>query len=217
MNQQINLYQPLFRKQQKVFSALTMAQIVAIVALGLALIDAYGVWQGRQLDAQLAALHAQQQHDSQTLERLETTLAGRQPSAALTAAVDAAERERAAKRNLLDALAAPHKTNTTGFAPALAALAHTPVAGLWFTEIGLDDGGSDLKLVGATTRSTRVPELVRKLAHAPAFAGVEFKRLEIRRAGDAHGPDHLNFLLSTTAQAPDHPHAATTATSRGAH
>lgn len=204
LNQQVNLYQPIFRKARKVFSVQTMAQAVGIVLLALILLYGWALWQTHQLRSQLVAMQAQQAHASEVLDRLETTLAKRRPSAALTQALTEAEAERDVRQALLKVLTAPHRANTSGFAPALEGLARTPIAGLWLTGITLADGGDQIQLTGATTRSTQVPKLVTKLADAPAFAGVEFKRLQIERDTSKSGPARLDFLLSTTAEKVKH-------------
>ena len=66
MHQQINLYQPVFRKQQKVFSALTLLQISAAVLVLLILVTGHARWTlndmrgtSRTLDAQLNTLKQQ--------------------------------------------------------------------------------------------------------------------------------------------------------------
>ena len=41
MIQQVNLYQPMFRKQRRIFSAVAMFQSVVLVAIGLAAIYTY--------------------------------------------------------------------------------------------------------------------------------------------------------------------------------
>ena len=59
MTQQINLYQPIFRKQRKVFSAVTIAQAAGLFVVGLLLIYGYGRWQVAALGADIAALELQ--------------------------------------------------------------------------------------------------------------------------------------------------------------
>ena len=44
--QQVNLYQPIFRKQKKVFSARALVQAVVLVAVALGGIFGYSRWQG---------------------------------------------------------------------------------------------------------------------------------------------------------------------------
>lgn len=216
MIQQINLYQPIFRTQRKVFSAGAMSQAIGVVIVALALLYGWGVWQTHNLQSRVLALQAQQTRASTTLERLEANLAARQPSAALTQALTAATQDRAARRALLETLSTRSHPNGAGFADLLAGLARTHVAGLWLTDIVLGNGGENISLAGATMRSSLVPELVRKLADAPAYAGVEFKRLQIRRDDEAHGRAHLSFLLSTTAKKGDEADAGAPAATLGA-
>lgn len=200
LHQQINLYQPIFRKPRRVFSVRAMAETAGVVVIALILLYGWALWQTHHLNVRLTALRAEQAHDSQLLDRLGKKLAARQPSAALAQALATAKVDRDAKRALLKTLTAPNHVNTTGFAPALTGLARTPIAGLWLTGITLADGGHQVRLAGATTRSAQVPNLVRKLADAPAFAGVEFKQLKIERDTSRSGPARLDFLLSTTAE-----------------
>ena len=61
MHQQINLFQPVFRKQRKVFSATTLAQIVAAVLVLLIAILGHVRWTLAGMGRSAEAL--QQQHD----------------------------------------------------------------------------------------------------------------------------------------------------------
>ena len=61
MHQQINLFQPVFRKQQKVFSATTLAQIAAMVLVLLIAILGHVRWTLASMGRSAEAL--QQQHD----------------------------------------------------------------------------------------------------------------------------------------------------------
>ena len=56
MHQQINLYQPVFRRQHKVFSAVTLAQMVAVVLVLLLAILGHTRWNfaGRRGSCQTA-------------------------------------------------------------------------------------------------------------------------------------------------------------------
>ena len=61
MHQQINLFQPVFRRQQKVFSAATLVQIAAAVLLLLVAILGHVRWTLASMEQSAEAL--QQQHD----------------------------------------------------------------------------------------------------------------------------------------------------------
>ena len=50
MSQQINLYNPLFLRKEKYFSARTMLQSIGLIVLGLAVLYAYALLQTRELE-----------------------------------------------------------------------------------------------------------------------------------------------------------------------
>ena len=54
MKQEINLFQPIFRRQKKVFSAVTMLQVVALFVVVLTAIYAANLYHLRPFDADLA-------------------------------------------------------------------------------------------------------------------------------------------------------------------
>ncbi len=58
MNQQINLYQPIFRRQEKVFSAAMMLQTISLFIGLLAAIYFYGQYQINPLEKQLMNTNA---------------------------------------------------------------------------------------------------------------------------------------------------------------
>ena len=56
MRQEINLFQPIFRREKKVFSAAAMLQILGVVAVALGVIYAYGQWQLASARAEIVRL-----------------------------------------------------------------------------------------------------------------------------------------------------------------
>ena len=50
MSQQINLFNPLFLRKEKYFSARTMLQALGLIALGIAALYAYALFQTRGLE-----------------------------------------------------------------------------------------------------------------------------------------------------------------------
>ncbi len=221
MNQQVNLYQPIPRQREKVFSALTLAQALGVIVVALLALYGWAAWRTAGLDHRVEQLRARREHADRTLKRLEAAIAARRPSAALNQALKTAKTDRDARRALLAALASPRHASTQGFAEVLTDLARAPVPQLWLTDITLDDGGSHIRLTGATTRSARVPQLVETLADESAFAGVEFRQLKISRADPSaespHGRAHLNFVLSTAAPEESSNHESASHPNRRAH
>ncbi len=89
MYQQINLYQPIFRKQRQIFSATTLAQLLGIVAAALLLIYGYGLLQVRGLEGEVVQLEGRE-------KALTTQLARHRPDARTSIG---AQRSRKSSRN----------------------------------------------------------------------------------------------------------------------
>ncbi len=180
--QQINLYQPIFRKQEKVFSARAMVQGGAGVLVGLLVFYAFGAWQVRGLEAQ----HAQaEQRRTEALARIESLRAlhpERPRDAALEARVQQLTRELDARTRILSQLGSGAEGNTQGFSAHLEGLARQRLAPLWLTRIGITGAGADLRLAGSTLQAEAVPQYLQRLADEPAFSGAQFRHLTITRA-----------------------------------
>lgn len=197
MNQQINLYHPIFRKQKKIFSARTMGVMLLAVLVGLAMIQVFVVWQAQQLEDRLAELRQQEEETRNRLTRLEDTLPPNDPSTALRERVRRTETALDTKRRAVRLLEQREFGNTSGFSPYLAGLARRDLEGIWFTRIRIDDGGKTLELDGVTRAATHVPALLQNLRQEEAFRGREFRRMEMRQPEE--GP-HLEFHLSTVPE-----------------
>ena len=69
--QQVNLYQPIFRRQRQIFSAVTMLQSTAAVVIALMTIYFYGLWQVGLLEDQALQLEGRERAYSAQLARLD--------------------------------------------------------------------------------------------------------------------------------------------------
>ena len=161
MQQQINLFQPVFRREEKVFSARALVQVLVIALL--LLVGAAAV-----LQVQLAKLSSTRGFLESQQRSLETqlTLLEAQADPAALAAFDSrietlqtrlsdGELELAQMRDLLI-------ERKTGFAPLLEALARHPQRGLWLTDIQLQNGALELK--GRTYDAALVPRYLDSLS-----------------------------------------------------
>ncbi|HEX6550698.1 MAG TPA: hypothetical protein VF117_08490, partial [Gammaproteobacteria bacterium] len=135
MIQQINLYQPIFRKERKVFSSPTVMQITAIFVLALFLIYVYSLWQTRLLTRQLATLQKQEQQGTAHLTQLEKSIPKATADPSLVAALKKAETERDLKQQALNLVSTRSLGSTTGFDAQLEGLARQDLRGLWLTDI----------------------------------------------------------------------------------
>lgn len=200
MMQQVNLYQPILRREKKVFSTATMLQVLGAIALLMVALYAYNAWQLAQLQDHLDALQSQEKALVQRVATVTRGLSPRPESRELRRRVEVARRERELKQQLvrlLDRRGTGPLANR-GFAEAVAALARQPVDGLWLTHLDMYQGGAtrELTLRGRSARAELVPQLVQRLANETVFSGVRFQHLQVTTPPPGSGA--LEFELSTT-------------------
>ena len=194
MQQQINLFQPVFRREAKVFSARTLAQILALaLVLGVAGVALLQLQLSRHsatrnlLDSQYRALETRLQTlenrgDIAQLTALDTRIEGLQRRL-VDGAVELAE-----MRGLMLA-------RSTGFAPLLDALARHPLDGLWLTGIRMQDG--ELELQGVARSPEAIPNYLALLGDDPTLARWTLATVHVERDAEAVG--QLRFTLRSGA------------------
>ncbi|MDX1625215.1 MAG: hypothetical protein R3323_01765 [Wenzhouxiangellaceae bacterium] len=198
MSQEINLYQPLFRREKVVFSASTMLGLV----LGFgALFVAWALLTGQRverLDDALAQRLAAEQRLSQRMSELQAELDARVPSGELELAVEQAE-------DRLERLARSRRTlrervpdQPLSLVEPLAALGRHHPEGLWLTAIVLADHGRSLALDGRALEAGRIPVFLDGLREAAALDGLSFRALAIEAADDGDG---VRFRVETDPEA----------------
>lgn len=68
-----------------------------------------------------------------------------------------------------------------GFSAVFASLARNTLDGLWFNNVGLSAGGSEMQLKGQAVEPALVPRLLQSLANEQAFAGRTFRKVRFER------------------------------------
>lgn len=194
--QQINLFQPVFRREAKVFSARTLAQVLGLALVlgvaGVALLQLqlgrHGATrnlldvQYRQLETRLQAL--ENQADPGVLAALDTRI-----QALETRLADGAV-ELAQIRSLVI-------ERSGGFSPMLEALARHPLDGLWLTGIRLADDA--LELQGLARHPELIPQYLDRLGDDPALDRWPLAVVQVTRESDDAGL--LRFTLRSAAPA----------------
>ncbi len=191
MHQQINLYQPVFRKQHKVFSAATLAQIAGAALVLLLVILAHTRSTLANMEASALSLQQQHAHLQRQVAELEEAL--RTPD---TEAVDE-EMERLKKtieqRNALlaqfDQLAIQHHK---GFAGHFRILAQQGVPGLWLDGVTVNAQG-EMELRGTTLDEKLVPAYLQGLARQGDLSESTFETVAMSRADSAR--PEIHFVL----------------------
>lgn len=177
MTQQINLFNPIFRKQKKYFSSLTMVQALAIICVACALLALDAGIRMRALSKQAAATEALLAARQQRLTEVKVQFAPRQKSATLVADITAAQQELTMLQNATATVRRGGFGDTLGFSRYFRAFARQSIDGLWLTELNIASGGASIGVQGNALQAPLVPQYMGRLAQEPVMKGKTFATL----------------------------------------
>jgi hypothetical protein len=207
MLQQVNLYQPLLRDEQKLFSATTIAAALGIVAAGLLAMAAYSWWRVAQLDRQVQAVQSQEAAQQKLIARANAIVEQGESQQSVENRISAMALELARRQQALRYLHGDGRQNLNaganhGFAERMAALAHEQLDGLWLTGAVFTADADGFALTGEALRAELVPLYLQRLAGEPALAGTKLQSIEIRKPKTPTGGQIAFSLSSTTRSSP---------------
>lgn len=180
MSQQINLFNPIFRQQEKYFSAVTMAQAIGLVMLGALLLVGYAHYRSARLDAEVVASATLLGATQVQLVKAVEAFPPRGKSQDIEAQIRKAEAETASLEKTAGILRTGELGNTKGYADYLRAFSRQIVDGIWLTGLNIQGAGNEIGLQGRTVRAELVPAYINRLKHEPVMQGKSFSTLEMR-------------------------------------
>jgi Fimbrial assembly protein (PilN) len=196
MHQQINLYQPVFRKQQKVFSSLTLLQICAVVLLLLAVIAAHTHWTLAGMETAAQNLEQQRKDLATRMGVLEDTY--RTPDTdAIDSEIAALQKSIDQRNYLLQQFDKLVLRNRGGFAARFETLARLQVPGLWLEGVTVNDD-RQMEIRGMTLDPKLVPVYLQQLEQDGGLSGASFKAVSMARV--ANDQPYVQFVLRNVAE-----------------
>jgi hypothetical protein len=209
VSQNINLFNPAFRKQRRV---LTLGTVVQLLGLTLAALSGYHytLWQQvngltEELRSADGLLKAQRGY----VDKLKGRSAAK-PDTQLEADIVRLEAELRLARDSMEALKGRGFGNQQGFSEYLRAFSRQSVNGLWLTGFTIS-GGGELEIRGRVLSPDLVASYIQRLNREQVLAGRSFARLEMNRPAtdpaadkgkDAkkapRAPRFLEFSLATS-------------------
>ncbi len=183
MSQQINLFNPIFLKQKKIFTAVHMAQTLGLVLAGALALVAYGMVKTSQLEKRAAAGKLAVAAREARLADVIRQFPPRQKSKALE---DELTRKLAEVRALQDVQGVLERGdigNTAGYSEYFRAFARQDVHGVWLTGIDIVGAGKDIALEGRALQAELVPGYIQRLTREAVLQGKTFGSLEIGQPG----------------------------------
>ncbi|SRR6266513_3066308 len=178
MSQQINLFNPLFLKQKKYFSARTMLQGMGIIAIALLLSYGFLLFQSSRLEQQrIETVALREQVQQQMLKGG----GARGRSKLLEDEISRFEGMIKAEQEVLSILEGGSLGNSEGYSKFLVALARQRTSGLWLTGFTVNGVGDELSIRGRVLQADLVPQYIRQLNREAAMRGHVVAELSLRR------------------------------------
>jgi hypothetical protein len=207
VSQQINLFNPIFLKQKKIFTALPMAEALGLIVAGALLLAWYAGRNVAELEQNAAAGKALLADRERRLVNANTQFAPRQKSPALAAELAQAEAELKALHDAESVLQGGALGNTAGYAEYFRALSRQNVGGLWLTGVTINGAGNDIGVQGRAMQPTLIPNYIARLTgervmHGKTFATLDIGRPEVQQPAAPAAP------AAVAAAAPAAPVAA---------
>jgi hypothetical protein len=187
VSQQINLFNPIFLKQKKIFTALPMAEALGIVVAGALLLNWYAAQRvadlQREADEGKAMLAAREQR----LVKANVQFAPRASDPKLSAELADAQAELKALHDVSSVLQGGALGNANGYAEYFRAFSRQNVSGLWLTGVTIGAAGNDIGVQGRAMQATLIPNYIARLTAERVMHGKTFASLDIARP-DAVAP-----------------------------
>ena len=200
MRQQINLYQPTFRKEARRLSSRAIIKAGAILLAGIVFLFVINVWQISRLRENVDKLDRQFTLVTQRLQTVSATLKERPKNRALEQEVRRMEQLIEARHRVQAMLKEGAFSNTQGFSPYFVAFARQRVNGLWLTGFEITGAGENMTLNGRTSNPELVPRFLQKLAGEQVLSGTQFKVFRVSRPvteKTKRPKPYIEFVVST--------------------
>ncbi|MDO8178154.1 MAG: PilN domain-containing protein [Undibacterium sp.] len=180
MSQQINLFNPIFLKTQKVFSAISLLQTFGLVLLGAICMVMYVIYQSAGLMRSADIVTAQLRNAEAQIAKLRAQAVVPVANKALEASLAKLEADIQNRQKISAVLQKSDFGNTQGYSAYLVAFARQIPTGLWLTGFTISGGGNEISLQGRTLKPELVPAYVSQLKREPAMQGKSFAALQMQ-------------------------------------
>jgi len=180
MSQQINLFNPIFLKQKKYFSAAAMLQAFALLLAGIAVLYGFALRQTQVYESLLSEATREATQRRSQLVAFGQQYSDRGASKQLEDDIQRLETQLRRREALLrEITTSVGGGNVAGYSPYLAALARQTTKGVWLTGVDIGSKSADLVIRGRALDENLVPVYLRALSKEPEFAGRKLSALQI--------------------------------------
>jgi len=202
MSRQINLLNPVLKRQRDYFSFTNMLQGLGLVVFGSMLFYGYAFYQSSQLTKQFEESNQRYNSEQARLTQFTQDFSPKQSKDELQAEVSRLEKELAEQKELIEALKSSAGGSTTGFSEYMRAFSRQILQGVWLTSFKVSGDGLEISLSGASVSPELLPIYIQRLGKEQVFHDKTFSALQIKAgAGSVLSPSfqqrYVEFTLSS--------------------
>lgn len=181
MSQQINLFNPIFLKQRKYFSMVTMLQALLLIVLGSMLFYGYAWYQVRLLASQTLEMTKRYEAEQKRMVNYTNEFSPQRAKQLLDEELKTLEMQTSMQDTLLNTLKSGAIGNTQGYSEYLRAFARQSVRGLWLTGFSISGDGAQMSLQGAVTNPQLLPAYIQRMNREAVMRGKSFAALQMKQ------------------------------------
>jgi len=203
MSQQINLLNPLLKRQRDYFSLKNMLQALGLIGLGSMLFYGYAYYEASQQTKQFDENARRYEVEQSRMANFAKEFSPQQNNEVLKAEISKLEKELKEQKELIDGLKSSTGATTIGFSEYMRAFSRQIVQGLWLKNFEISGDGSKMSLSGSVLSPESLPVYIQRLGKEKVMHGKTFSTLLIE-AGSAKGASvdspasYVEFKLLST-------------------
>jgi len=198
MMQQINLYQPIFRKEKKVFSAQAMLEVTVIILLVLFIFYGVGYWKTMELKETVDERKLGLKKQEANLEQLKKKFPQQPKDKLFQQRIAQLEKNAAQKQKVVSALSGGGVYgNRDGFSELLSGFARQHTDDIWLDTLEIDQGGAYLKVQGNALSAESIPRYIQGLSREQVLRGREFAVFHIEKKTKPEMNSYVGFTLQS--------------------
>ena len=180
MSGQINLFNPIFLKTKKVFSAVAIIQACGLVLLGAIVVLMYAHYQSKELNKNADIVNAQLRIAEAQVTKLRAMAAPVGPNVALENALAKLDGDIKNRQKIATILQKSDFGNTKGYSAYMLAFARQVPNGVWLSGFNITDGGNEVALQGRSLKPELVPLYISQLKRENIMQGKSFSALQMQ-------------------------------------
>jgi hypothetical protein len=195
VHQRVNLFQPIFRKERKLFSFTVCVQMVVMFTLTLIFLYFFGWRNVNTIESDLAVVKKQNDTHLAQLASVTQKIKSLGDSANTADQINQLRDELEAERYMLQVLGNDYSQHRLGFSSYLEGFARRSIQGMWISAFEMKNGGRSVQITGGTLSPEIIPDFLSGLTKEASLQGTSFEVLTMDRK--TPNGNWIEFALSS--------------------